>query len=426
MLSRLLPKSAYARNIITLMTGTGLAQAIPIAASPLLTRLYSPGEFGVFALFTALVTVMVVWVTGRYELAILLPKLDRDAIHIVVLAIFLSFFISLLLSVAFFFYGKDIANLFDAPELEYWLFLIPVSSCLMGIYQSLNYWSNRKGQYKRLAISRTIQSAGISAVQLGNGYWLGSTAGGLIGGRIIGQSLAVAVLGSSIWREDKSLLLRVKVRRVIQLAKKYKDFPRFLVFAHTLNSASFQMPVMLLSVFFGASSAGFYTLTQQVLSAPMILIAGALGDVFRQEASQTYIHQGSCQAIYEKTFKKLFLISLLPFLVFFIVAPDLFSFVFGEQWRIAGKYAQILTPMFFLQFITSPLSVMFMIAEKQRLDLLWQSALFIVACSSLFLGNVFKSVELALILFSSGYSFMYVISGIMSYRFSMKYEMKRM
>src|SRR5690606_33346643 len=145
--------------------------------------------------------------------------------------------------------------------------------------------------------------------------------------------------------------------------------------AHGFNTGSSQMPIMLLTAFFSSSIAGFYMLTQRVMGAPTTLIAGAIGDVFRQEASQAYIHTGNCRAIYISTVKKLLILSVVPSILFFFIAPDLFALVFGENWREAGVFAQILTPVFFLRFVTSPLSAMFMIAEKQKLDLLWQIGL---------------------------------------------------
>lgn len=415
MLKKFIPKSSYARNVITLMTGTGLAQAIPIAISPILTRLYGPEEFGVLGLYMAVVSIVVVLVTGRYELAILLPRQDRDAMNVMAVSVLLSGVISAVLWVLVAVFNRPIAELLGAPGLARWLYWVPASTLLMGIYQSLNYWSNRKSQYKRLAISRTVQSGSASLAQLGSGF-AGAGNMGLVGGQITGQLLSTTVLARLIWREDSRLVQTIEKRRMVVLAKKYINFPKYLIVAHVFNTASMQMPVMLLSIFFNTTSTGLYTLTQRVLGAPINLVASALGDVFRQEASQEYIRAGNCKSIYIKTFKKLFLIAILPFTVFFFAAPWLFSFIFGGKWIVAGKYAQILTPMFFLRFVTSPLSWMDVIAEKQKLDLIWQACLFIFLIASFVLGYVYSSITVCLVVFSMVYCVMYVISGVISYR----------
>jgi O-antigen/teichoic acid export membrane protein len=265
-----------------------------------------------------------------------------------------------------------------------------------------------------MAISRTVQSGSVALAQVGTGY-AGGGAIGLMGGQITGQILATGVLGRLIWQEEKSQIRTVSTLRCMALAKKYINFPKYLIIAHGFNTASGQMPVLLLSSLFNTAAAGFFTLTQRVMAAPMSLIAKALGDVFRQEASQTYAHQGQCKAIYQRTFKRLLLIAVLPFACFCFVAPTLFDWVFGSEWRVAGEYAQILTPMAFLQFITSPLSSMYMIAEKQRIDLLWQIGLLALVLASFFWGENFSSEKIALSFLSAAYCFMYGVNGFLSY-----------
>lgn len=416
---RLLPQSAYARNVLTLMAGTSLAQAIPVAISPILTRLYSPQEFGRFALYMAVAMIASVLVTGRYELAILLPRQDRDALHIAALAIALSIAISAVMLVIVIIFAYPVAALLGDATLAPWLYWVPASTLLLGVYQSLNYWSNRKAQYKRLAISRTVQSTGVALGQMGSGY-AGSGASGLLGGQVAGQVLATSVLARLIWREDIRQIRALKTARSLALAKKYINFPKYLIVAHGFNTASGQMPVLLLSALFNTTAAGFFTLTQRVMAAPMSLVAGALGDVFRQEASQAYIHQGNCEEIYKRTLKRLLLISILPFTIFFYAAPELFAWVFGEQWRTAGEYARILTPMAFMQFNTSPLSSMFMIAEKQRVDLIWQIFLFVLVVVSFLFGKLFADSSRALMAFSAAYCVAYAVNGAMTFRFAKK------
>jgi len=414
-LRRLSFKSGYVRNIATLMTGTALAQAIPIAISPILTRLYSPEDFGIFALYMAIVSIASVAVTGRYEMAILLPKKDGDAFNVVVLAMGLSCTVSGLLFLMMVLFNQSLAELLGAPSLSRWLYWVPVSTLLVGIYQSLNYWVNRKGHYRRLAVSRVTQSGSSALVQLGGGY-TGSGAAGLVGGQLIGQALSSIVLGKLIYREDRAEVGKITKPRLMAMARKYSDFPKYLIAAHGINIASSQMPVILLGMLFNTATAGFYTLTQRVMGAPMSLIAGAIGDVFRQEASHSYIQQGSCKDIYQKTLKRLLLIAAPLSVLFFFAAPWVFGFVFGPAWHVSGEYAQILTPVLFFGFVVSPLSSMFMIAERQQVDLAWQVCFFAAVGGSFFIGMLFSSAKVSLMAFSLAYSVMQIVSGLISYR----------
>lgn len=417
MIKRFLPKSAYAKNVLTLMTGTGLAQAIPIAISPILTRIYTPEEFGVFALYMAIASILTVLVTGRYEMAILLPKKDRDAMSLVALSIILSFLVSIIILIVVIAFNRQLIAIMGVPELSIWLYWVPASTFLMGVYQSLNYWSNRKSHYRRLAISRVVQSSGTGAAQLAGALNSIGTSG-LVGGQLIGQTLSTAVLGGLIYKEDKEHISTIKKLRVIALAKKYINFPKFLIVAHGFNTASGQMPTFLLSALFNSAAAGFFMLTQRVMAAPMTLVANAIGDVFRQEASYAYVNTGNCKDVYLGTFKRLLFISILPSVAFFFIAPDLFALIFGEKWRIAGEYAQILTPVFLLRFITSPLSAMFMIAEKQKLDLMWQVILLVTTSAAFFIGYLYASEKVALIFYSLAYSLLFIVNFFMTFNFA--------
>jgi len=410
-----LHKSEFARNVVTLMTGTSIAQAIPIAISPILTRLYSPEEFGLFALYMAISSIAAVLVTGRYELAIIVPKKDEDAINIVALSIFLSLIISAIIFVIVLVFNQEISTLLNTAEISNWLYFIPVTTLIIGVYQSLNYWSNRKGHYKRMALSRVIQSGSTSTVQL-SAAPMAIASAGLVVGQLVGQVLSTTQLGWLVYRDDNHFINKVKKTRMIALARKYVNFPKFLVLAHGFNIGSSQMPIILMGSFFGAGVAGFYMLTQRVLGAPTTIIAGAIGDVFRQEASKAYTHYGSCKEIYLKAFKRLLIISFLPFMLAFFIAPDFFSLVFGENWRISGVYAQVLMPMFFLRFITSPLSSMFIIAQAQKVDLAWQVGLFFLVVISFVIGQLFFDSYTSILLFSTSYCIMYLINGLISYR----------
>lgn len=156
MLQKLIPKSRYARNVVTLMTGTGLAQAIPIAISPILTRLYTPEDFGVFAFYVSLCAIFAVFVTGKYELAIVAPKRSSESINLVALTMVLSIFVSLILLCMVLLWGKDLAMLLEHPEIQSWLYFAPLSSMILGCYHALNFWANRRSRYKSMAVSRVV------------------------------------------------------------------------------------------------------------------------------------------------------------------------------------------------------------------------------------------------------------------------------
>ncbi len=394
-----------------------MAQAIPFAMSPILTRLYSPDDFGVFAVFIGWVSIISVIVTGRYELAILLPKSERNAFHVVFLSVGLSILVSLVLQVLLLILKNPLIIYLENPKIDEHLPYVPLSTMLIGIYASLNYWCHRKSNYRQLAITKIAQTTSCAAPQVGFGL-IKKYSGGLIWGQIVGQIIVVTYQFNRILVEDRDRIKTLCKNRVLALAKKYKNFPRFLILAHGLNTASSQVPIMLLGSLINTGAAGNYILIQRVMGAPMALFANAIGDVFRQEASREFAQNRNCKELYVATFCRLVIFGLPPFVLFYIFAPTIVQTIFGKSWLMAAEYAKMMCPMFFFQFVTSPLSSMFTIAEKQQHDLLWQILLFL-STTSAFLISVFYSSQVnPLKAFSLVYSIMYIINGIMTYKFS--------
>ena len=148
MVNNLKPKSEFSRNVLTLMTGTTIAQAIPIAISPILTRIYTPGDFGVFALFLAIIGVFSVVASGRYELALMLPRKEEDAINIFSLGTIIIFLLTIFLFLFIFLFHQYLVDMSQNEEIGYWLYFMPLAFFLIGIFNLLSYYNNRQKNYK--------------------------------------------------------------------------------------------------------------------------------------------------------------------------------------------------------------------------------------------------------------------------------------
>ena len=405
MLKKLKPKSEFSRNVLTLMTGTTIAQAIPIAISPILTRIYTPEDFGVFALYMSVASIVSVIATGRYELAIMLPKKDEDAVNIVALSIIISFFVSFISFLIVFIFNAQITNLLGNQEISNWLYFIPITVLLTGIYQTFNYWLNRKKEYKRLSTSRVVQGATTATTNLGMGF-NGFGSSGLILGNILGQGVATAILGKLIWKEDSYRLNEIKKLKIFVMGRRYVKFPKYDVLASLSNVSSHQITHILFNTIFNSTIAGYYYFTQRLLGLPITFISSVIADVFRQTATLEYQLHNNAKQIYISTFKKLFILSFFPSLFLFFYAVDLFVFIFGDMWKIAGEYTQILVPMLFLRFISSPLSFMLYIGGKQHMNLLGNGLFLFLTLASFY----FSHSPLETIYFLSyAYSCIYIV-----------------
>jgi len=387
LINKLKPKSEFSRNVLTLMTGTSIAQAIPIAITPILTRIYTPEDFGIFALYMSVSLIISVVATGSYEHAIMLPKKDEDAINIVVLSIIISFFISFITFLVVWIFNSEIALFLGNIEISSWLYLIPLTVLLTGIYQSFNYWSNRKKEYQRLAINRVIQSGTIATSNLGMGFsGLGSS--GLILGNIFGQAISTTALGKAVWKDGSNRFHNIKLLKIFALSRKYVDFLKFSTFSSILNSLSFNFFSILLSKVFSISILGFYSLVYRILTLPSSLIGNSISQVYFEEATRQKKLYGNNKNIFLETLKKLFIISALVYLPMYFYIKDVVIFVFGSDWKISGEIAQILLPLMFIRFVSSIMSSTLTTYEKQKAGLLINFILFFVLLVLFFLAYI--------------------------------------
>lgn len=416
--SQKLTNIPFLRNVFTLMTGTALAQAIPIVLSPVLTRVYSPETFGGLALFMSISIIMAIPATGRYEQSIILPEDDRDALNIVVLCISLSAIFCSLLWIFFYGFSGPISSIVTLQNLNIYLRLLPISIFLLAAYQSTYYWFNRVKLYRTITFNKVALSIAVVTAQLAL-YQLSSF--GLVIGYVFGQFIGVvyATYQMFAFLHTHSGLVDISFDRIKKQAQRHIKFPKFLLLGHMMNAVSGNMPIMLFQSFYGPAFSGFYSLTFRVIALPMALLGNAISDVFREAASKQYITEGECSQLFLKTFKYLLIIAVIPFTFFLLASPYLFTLFFGKAWVQAGIYARLLSPMLFCQFITIPLCSMFIIAEKQELDLVWQIVRFFLSIGSIWVGyTIFKSDESSVLLFSIAFCILYLVSGIMSYSFS--------
>jgi len=387
MINKLKPKSEFSRNVLTLMTGTTIAQAIPIAISPILTRLYTPEDFGILALFVAITSIFGTIANGRYELAIMLPKKDEDAINIFALGFIIVFCLSLFLLSIILLFHNSILQLLNNQDIGFWLYFVPLTVFFIGLYNLLNYFNNRKKQYKDLAKATIVKSIVTAIVQLSIGFLKGGVAG-LISGQILSQLFANMKLLKNII-ENKVLISKVSKVKIVVLAKRYKDFPKFTMWAGLLNSSSTHLTNILISSLFNIKILGFYSLSQRLLGMPSALIGGSIGQVFFQEATKEKQLTGTAINTFISTLKKLIIIGVPFFGVLFFVVKDLFSFVFGEEWRVAGEYTQILIPFFMINFISSPLAISMSVFERQKSTLFVNIIIIISTFSVLFISTLY-------------------------------------
>ena len=408
-------KSEYARNVLTLVTGTTIAQAIPVALTPFLTRIYSPGDFGLYGVYMALISIGTMIATGKLEMAVMIARKQSEAVQLAVLSFVFSGLFSVFILCAVVIWEEQIAGLTSQPEIGKWLYIVPLSIFLFSVYKVLLHWLNRNKLYELMSQGRVTQSASISILQIISGL-ANKITPGLILADFLGRTISLAILFRRI--RHTFHLPEFNLLKNIALLRRYRKFPFFGSPAGLLNILSLQLPYLIIPVIFSSAVAGLYFLVFRVLMMPISLLGESMMEVFRNKAIESLDKHGTCKPVFIKTMRFLIIVGLLPALLLIVFGQELFAFIFGEQWREAGLYASILAPMAFLRLVCAPLSGVLFVREKLQLILGLQCFFFLMVALSLGIGWINKNPVLLVTSLSVSGCLFYLAQVLSSYRYS--------
>jgi len=345
-----------------------ISQGIIFLSSPILTRVLTPDDFGIYSLFVSIFSILLPVVTLRFEFAILIANQEKERQHVLWVSYGITIFSSLLLLILVIF---DPLSLFDKyREYKNYMLWLPITLLVGGIFQIFIFQTLRQKEFQSVGISR-IWRGGLTAISqiLFGVLSMGPT--GLILGDLSGK-----VAGwISLLKREFSLLIPPEIPSIVdgfQLLRKYIKFPAFAMTSDVIDRFSLQIPVFLLIWLLGTQEAGWYGLANRIVLVPLSFIGSAIGESYLAQMSEVLRNNPrKARQYFLKTLKLLFLIGMIPISLLGLLAPWGIGKFFGDQWGQAGRYIQILTPAYFLQFAISPLSHTLNIAEKQDWLLYW-------------------------------------------------------
>ncbi len=409
-MAKLKSEKTFWVNVAQVLSGAAVAQAIPILGSLVIARLFIPEEFGIFSVWLGAVLFFAVICTGRYEMSL---PLEEDGeprkkgvvatLYVVLIAsIFGGAIVAILTSF------KLINNLSDGLV----IMAIPAGA-LLGITAIWQTWASAAGRFHELSKMKVMQALSITLIQVGIGF-VYPTIATLIIGQLVG-TLAGVLYSLYLLPLQRQYLINCNYHHIKAYLERHKRFLAFSLPADAINTASAQLPLIIIGTSYGAEVTGFLAMTMRALGAPIALLGRSVLDVFRRHASVSYRKHGGCRSEYVQTFKTLSLASILVMTIFYMFSEDIFVIAFGDKWRISGVIAIWMLPMFALRFVSSPLSYMLYLANKQHVDLIWQICLLIMTIGTLYFSTGYKQ---ALIAYSIGYSMLYIVYLLISYHLS--------
>jgi len=367
---RKISSSEYARNSFILIFGTGLAQLIPILLQPILRRLFTDEEFGIFAQFYSIVSVLSIVSNLRYSNSIVIPKSDKEALGILAGSLLLNFITSLVFFLLFILFGQYLFSAIGfSSELVNYIWMLPVSIFLIATNISFNFWLTRKKKYIGMAVNKGVRriSEGGMQMALSNGF----QKGGLIIGSLIGDFLNLLMFLFQFKKAEGSFKGVDKTTIKNALAAQ-SEFPKHSLFPALLDVVSMNLPIFIISSYYTKSIVGQFDGSRQLLAIPLALISISLSQVLYQKIVETNNENKKVYPLVRQNFIFLGLLSIVGMLIFIPFGVPIYTFVFGNEWELAGQMSQILVASYAIRFLISPLSIVFIALKKMKISALWQ------------------------------------------------------
>lgn len=401
---------SFIRDVAKLAAGTLAGRLIALAALPLITRIYSPEDFTLLAIYLSLVSTIAVAACLRLEIAIPLADTDSDAAALLILAFMALVGVVLIVSVPVLQAPDQIATWLGNPKIAPYLWLVPLGIAFAGSYSVLQLWATRARRFGTIARTRVSQSVTGVSTMLALG-WAGAGPFGLLLGNMLNISAGGFYLAISAWRSDKTNLRAVRLSRLGHALHRYRRFPVFSTPEALINIAGIQIPILLIAAHSGAE-AGFLLLAMQVMTAPMTLLGSSISQVYMSRAPEE-MREGRLAPFTLSIMRRLALVGVGPLIVLGALSPIVFPWIFGVEWTRAGEIVTWLVPWMALQFIASPVSMVMHITNRQHQLLAIRLVALLIRVGTILLASQLFQGKFLIIAFSLSNSIVYMGMAIM-------------
>lgn len=370
-------KNGFLRSAGVLVGGTAFAQALAVLALPLLTRLYSPEDFSLLAVYVALLTLVSVIACLRLEIAIPLPEDDTEAANLLAIALTLVAVTAAIVALIVLAFGTAFFDAIGQPRMAPYGWLLPPAVLLAGSYAALQYWATRKKRFPTIARTRMMQAASGITAQIGLG-WIGAGALGLMIGHALKAGSGVVNLTREALRSDMGPLSGISRIGMLRALGEYRAFPQYSVWEALFNQAAVQIPMLLIAALAVGPEAGFLLLAMRAMGTPVQLVGRAASQVYLSRAPEE-MRRGNLPGFTTEVLSGLARAGA-PIIIFIgVVAPTIFPLVFGEEWRRAGELVAWMTPWYLLKLLSSPISMVMHVTMKQKSMMALMIAMFFVS-----------------------------------------------
>ena len=388
------------KNTSVLVSGTIVAQLVPILLQPILRRYFSPESFGVYSVYTSLLGIFVAVSSIKYDQAIVLPRNDKEAENVLALSLFINIAFCVVSAAIVVLFSDSLLGVLNISErYRSVLYLVPLGIFLISTFQIFNYWLIRKKAFLAISTNKFVRRGVEGFAQIIFAFV--KNAKGLVVGDVFGQIGNVLVtICQSVKKGFK--FEHLSLSKIRYVARKYSEFPKYNLVPGFMSACSFLLPAIMINKFYTSEYAGYFDLSKLLLSIPMALVASAVSSILLQKVSDKFTRNESVIVDLKQIAVLVFTIAFVEIVTVVLLGETLFCFCFGQEWLLSGEISKILVWSYALNFITSSFTSVFVSLRKIKMFSIWQVCYFISICALFFVNNlsfnkfvmIFVSIEI--------------------------------
>jgi O-antigen/teichoic acid export membrane protein len=382
---------SFVQNSLLMFSSSGASMAIQFGFAFILSRIYSENDYGIFQVFNSYVAILASFVTLNYNQAFVLPRDERQFVHLFQLTVRIAIWISIAITILSLIGGQWLLEKMNHQEVGKWIYLVGPTCLAMAFAKILRELAIRQKAFLKITIWSTASTLFAKTFNVTYGSF-NAAASGLIITNILAFVveifLFVRYVTVDVW---KTLFTRTSQVDRMLVAKEYRSFPLYIFPGNLINTLSnFLPPVLLATLGYGYDMAGFYGYAILILDVPLRLMANGVSSVFLPKANDMLADRPEeLGPATWRLYKNMILLAGAAIGVIFVAGEPLYSLCFSERWAPAGRLAEILAVYYFFRLISAPLAILFNVLKREKQFLIFQSVLLISSISSLSIASLF-------------------------------------
>jgi len=385
------------KNSATLLSANAISQGIAFAVLPVIARLYTPDELGILALFLGIEGLLSVIANGKYESAIVLSKSKSMAANTFNLCFLINAVFSLLILIVLLLGAHPILSILHYESLEGVIYYLPFFVFIVAFAQASIYWFNYNKRFALTARYTLWQGLINNGLKVGSGF-LKAGLTGLVWANLM--SHFISILSCFTRKETWRQLFHFNKKEILAAASEHRKFPLYTLPHTFINMVSGNLPILILSGYFGMAEIGLFSMGITIGFRPINLLSSSLDQVISQSMAERVNKQEPIWTILIQSIKKILLVVTPIFILAFFLAPLVLRYFLGERWEQSALYIQIMIPWLIISLFTASLSSIPPIFGKQRIALIIEIIYILARLIAIIIGIYFQNFVWAIILFS--------------------------